>query len=90
MQVPSAALEWAQESFGRGELGAERRIRRRVTVGAQLASHAGESPARAWRGDTAANEGAYRLLGHAQVTPRAIVEGGFQATAAQTPGELLA
>ena len=55
MQVPRAAMEWAQESFGRGELEAERRLRRRVTVGAQLASHAGESPARAWRGDTAAS-----------------------------------
>ena len=90
MQVPSAAMERAQESFGRCELGAERRSRRRVTVGAQLASHAGESPARAWRGDTAANEGAYRLLGHAQVTPSAIAAGGFQATAAlaaQTPGD---
>ncbi len=50
MQVPSAAMAWAQESFGRCELGDERRLRRRVTVGAQLASHAGESPARAWRG----------------------------------------
>ena len=49
MQVSRAAGEWAQESLGRGELGAERRIRRRVTVGAQLASHAGESPAGAWR-----------------------------------------
>ena len=41
------------------------------------------------RGDTAANEGAYRLLGHAQVTPSALAAGGFQATAAlaaQTPG----
>ena len=69
MQVPRAAMAWAQESFGRCELGDERRIRRRVTLGAQLASHAGESPAGAWRGDTAANEGAYRLLGNAQVTP---------------------
>ena len=56
MQVPRAAMKRAQESLGRGELGAERRTRRRVTLGAQLASHAGESPARAWRGDTAANE----------------------------------
>ena len=93
MQVPSAALEWAQESFGRCELGDERRTRRLVSLGAQLACHAGESPARACRGDTAANEGAYRLLRNAQVTPRAIAEGGFQATAwlaAQTPGDLLA
>ena len=51
MQVPRAAGERAQESLGRGELGAERRSRRRVTLGAPLASHAGESPARAvaWR-----------------------------------------
>ena len=69
MQVPRAAMERAQESFGRCELGAERRLRRRVTVGAQLASHAG---------DTAANEGAYRLLGNAQATA---------ALAAQTPGD---
>ena len=75
MQMPSAAMEWAQESLGRCELGAERRSRRRVTVGAQLASHAGESPVvrgvaiqRRW------------LLGNAQVTPSAIAEGGFQAT----------
>ena len=29
MQVPRAAMERAQESFGRCELGAERRLRRR-------------------------------------------------------------
>ena len=58
-----------------------------MTLGAQLASHGGESPAGAWRGDTAANEGAYRLLGNAQVTPSAIAAGGFQALAAQTPGD---
>ena len=79
MQVPRAALERAQESFGRGELGAERRSRRRVTLGAPLASHAGESPARAWRGVAILRR---RLLGHAQVTPSAFAEGGFQATAA--------
>ena len=78
MQVPSAAGEWAQESLGRGELGAARRTRRRVTLAAQLASHAGESPAGAWRGDTAANEGAYRLLGNAQVTPSAFAAGAFR------------
>ena len=71
-------MAWAQESFGRGELGAERRTRRRVTLAAPLASHAGESPAGAWRGDTAANEEAYRLLGNAQATA---------ALAAQTPGD---
>ena len=91
MQVPRAAMAWAQESFGRCELGDERRTRRLVTLGAQLASHAGESPARACRGDTAANEGVYRLLRNGQVTPRAIAEGGFQAAlAAQTPGDWLA
>ena len=92
MRVPEEALRWAQEVFGRSELGDERRTRRLVAMSAQLAAHAGEAPVSACRGDAAASEGAYRLLRNDQVDPAAIAAGGFQATArlAAVPGDLLA
>lgn len=93
MRVPDEAMQWAHGTFGLCDLGDPRRTRRLVKMGAQLAAHVGQAPVRACRGDSAACEGAYRLLRNEGVDPQAIAEGGFQATAqlaANTVGELLA
>jgi Transposase DNA-binding len=92
MHIHRDTSRWAEQIFGRCELGDARRTRRTVKLGAQLAAHAGQAPVSAWRGDSAANEGAYRLLRNEAVAPEAIAEGGFQATAqaARGCGELLA
>lgn len=93
MQVAEESVRWAREIFGECELGDERRTRRLVKLGAQLAAHAGQAPVSACRGDPAACEGAYRLLRNDEVRPEAIAAGGFAATvrlAATTQGDLLA
>jgi len=92
MHIHRDTSRWAEQIFGRCELGDARRTRRTVKLGAQLAAHAGQAPVSACRGDSAANEGAYRLLRNEAVAPEAIAEGGFQATAqaACGCGELLA
>ncbi len=72
---------WAEQTFGRCQLGDARRTARLVKVGGALASQVGSSPSRACGGDKAANEGAYRLLRNDAVAPQAIAEGGFAATA---------
>ena len=92
MQIHRDTTRWAEQMFGGCELGDARRTRRTVKLGAQLAAHAGQAPVSACRGDSAANEGAYRLLRNEAVAPEAIAEGGFQATVqvARGWGELLA
>lgn len=86
------AMVWAQEVFGRCELGDIRRTRRLVKTAGILAAQAGRSPLRACGGDLAASEGAYRLIRNGAVEPEAIGEGGFAATAraASECSELLA
>ena len=83
---------WAQGLFGRCELGDKRRTRRLVKLAGSLATHTGRSVLRACDGDEAASEGAYRLIRNDSVSPEAIAEGGFQATAklAQRCSTLLA
>lgn len=92
MQIERDTGRWAEQTFGRCELGDRRRTRRLVKVAGQCASHAGDAPSRACRGDSASNEGAYRLLRNDAVAPEAIAEGGFLATAEAARGceELLA
>ena len=75
------AAQWAQENFGRCDLGDKRRGARLVKVAGDLARHAGASLLRSCDGDEAAAEGLYRLLRNAEVDPDAIAEGGFEATA---------
>lgn len=92
MHIDRDTGRWAQETFGQCELGDSRRTRRLVEVAMRCASHAGDAPSRACRGDAAANEGAYRLVRNDSVAPEAIAEGGFAATAKAARGceELLA
>ncbi|MEN8176606.1 MAG: IS4 family transposase [Pseudomonadota bacterium] len=86
------ANQWASEVFGGCALGDQRRTRRLVKTGGMLASQVGSAPSRACGGDSAASEGAYRLVRNDAVEPEAIAEGGFMATAraASQCGELLA
>lgn len=90
--ITTDTAAWAQEVFGKSELGDKRRTKRLVKVAAQMASDAGGSPSRACDGDEAAAEGAYRWFRNEGVEPQAVAEGGFWATAkaAEGRGELLA
>ena len=93
MSLSKEALAWSEAVFGGCELGDSRRTRRLVKMSAQMSAHAGEAPVSACRGDSAACEGAYRLLRNKHVDAAAIAEGGFRSTArsaAGTVGALLA
>ena len=74
------ADSWAQTQFGECELGDRRRARRLVATAARLATQSGKSISSVFDGDSAANEGAYRLVRNEAVEPKAIAEGGFAAT----------
>lgn len=76
------AAQWAQENFGRCDLGDKRRGARLVGIAGDLARNAGASLLKSCEGDEAAAEGlSDRLLRNAEVDPDAIAEGGFEATA---------
>ena len=81
MNVVTDAACWADENFGGCDLGDKRRRARLVRVAGDLARRTGSSLLQACDGDEAASEGLYRLLRNEAVTPAAIAEGGFQATA---------
>lgn len=74
------ANQWASEVFGGCALGDSRRTRRLVKTAGMLASQVGSAPSRACSGDSAASEGAYRLLRNDAVSAEAIAEGGYEAT----------
>lgn len=80
------AQDWAQEIFGRSELGDVRRTRRAVSVARQLAVHSGSSLARSCEGDAIAQEGAYRLMRNDKVQPEALMQSGFDATRHKAEG----
>ena len=85
-----SAEQWAEEQFGECELGDRRRTRRMVDMATLLAKRVGKSISCASDGDSAANEGAYRLVRNDSVKPEAIAEGGYGATAKRCRGvELL-
>ena len=75
------AAQWAQENFGRCDLGDKRRGARLVRIAGDLARNTGASLLKSCDGDEAAAEGLYRWLRNAEVDPDAIAEGGFEATA---------
>jgi len=91
-QVARDAGVWAASLFGGCELGDARRTRRLVQTVSLLASRVGASPLKASAGDSAASEGAYRLIRNEAVEASAIAAGGFEATvrAARECGTLLA
>jgi hypothetical protein len=78
----SDVRSWAEELFSEADLGDVRRTRRLVRVSADLAEHAGSSPAQASDGAAAA-EGMYRLLRNDEVSSERIGLAGFRAVARQ-------
>ena len=91
-EVEREAMVWAASLFGDCALGDARRTRRLVQTVGLLASRVGASPLEASGGDSAASEGAYRLIRNEAVEASAIAAGGFEATvrAARQCGTLLA
>ncbi|EGI6810030.1 transposase, partial [Escherichia coli] len=78
--VLSDCYSWANEQFGHARLGDPRRTRRLVSQASSLAQHAGLSIVKSSH-STAQVEGAYRLIRNPSVSPEAIAEAGFTATA---------
>ncbi|MCF6550951.1 transposase, partial [Escherichia coli] len=80
VMVLSDCYSWANEQFGHASLGDPRRTRRLVSLASSLAQHAGLSIVKSSQ-STAQVEGAYRLMRNPSVSPEAIAEAGFTATA---------
>ena len=66
------AAQWAQENFGRCDLGDKRRGARLVRIAGDLARSTGASLLKSCDGNEAAAEGLYRWLRNAEVDPDAI------------------
>ncbi len=78
--VLSDCYSWDNEQFGHAHLGDPRRTRRLVSLASSLAQHAGLSIVKSSH-STAQVESAYRLIRNPSVSPEAIAEAGFTATA---------
>lgn len=78
--VLSDCYSWAKGIFGLAALGDLRRTRRLVTLATSLAQHAGLSIVKSSH-SSAEVEGAYRLLRNPNISPDAIADAGFIATA---------
>ncbi len=78
--VLSDCYSWDNEQSGHARLGDPRRTRRLVSVASSLAQHAGLAIVKSSQ-STAQVEGAYRLMRNPSVSPQAIAEAGFTATA---------
>ncbi|HAZ3877952.1 TPA: IS4 family transposase, partial [Escherichia coli] len=78
--VLSDCYSWDNEQFGHARLGDPRRTRRLVSLASSLAQHAGLSIVKSSH-STAQVESAYRLIRNPSVSPEAIAEAGFTATA---------
>jgi len=77
---------WAEDEFGRAELGDDRRIRRLVTLATALATQRGGTVA-AVGGTRAGRQGAYRFLCNRHVRWQDIAEASSRATARRCYGE---
>lgn len=78
--VLSDCYSWANEQPEHARLGDPHRTRRLVSLAPSLAQHAGLSIVKSSH-STAQVEGAYRLIRNPSVSPQAIAEAGFAATA---------
>ena len=79
--MESAGIRWAEETFGKCDLGDSRRRSRLIDLCARLAESGGGSVASACGDAADAFEGGYRFVRNPHVAPQAIAEGGFAATA---------
>lgn len=75
--------KWAEQTFGRCDLGDPRRVKRLVDIATRLSQNPKGSIARICCGDKAALEGAYKFVENKAVRPEAIDEGVFLNTAKQ-------
>ncbi len=75
--------QWAEEIFGKCNLGDPRRVTRLVNYAAKQAAAPGASTFGSCEGDMAASEGAYRFLRNDNVEPKDIDNGVARATVAQ-------
>ena len=73
--------KWANQVFGSCQLGDARRTKRLVDVAKRHALTPSAAPLEACEGDIGATEGAYRLIRNQKISPNAIADGGFSATA---------
>jgi len=80
MEVPIDHKWWAKEVFGRSTLGDRRRTNRLVDYAARQAAKSSSSTHAVCEGDSAAAEGAYRLLRNPEVKPEAMAESGYGLT----------
>ncbi|MHA7848182.1 IS4 family transposase [Serratia sp. D1N4] len=78
--VLSDCYSWANDTFGLAQLGDYRRTQRLVKFTASLAKNTGLSIVKSSQ-TTAEVEGVYRLIRNPNVSPDAIAEAGFNATA---------
>lgn len=74
---------WAEQQFGRCDLGDLRRTRRLVDYAARQADDPAGSTNAVCLGDDAAAQGAYRMIRSPQIDPTALEEGPFGFTAEQ-------
>jgi len=86
------AEAWAEQTFGRADLGDKRRRARLVDIASRLAHYSGQSAAFACKGEDALVEGTYRFIRNEKILPTAIREAGFEQTVSSAQGvpELLA
>ncbi len=73
---------WAQQQFGRCELGDVRRTQRLVDYAARQVAQPDASTNAVCAGDDAVAEGTYRWLRNAAIDPKAVDDGPFSATVA--------
>lgn len=76
----SDSQSWAKRTFGTVNLDDERRDRRLLKVAADLADNPGKSLVKASK-DPAGIEAAYRFIENDYISPKAIAQAGFNATA---------
>jgi len=77
MSFTSDGRSWAEETFGRCELGDPRRVRRLIDFSARLSENPSGSISKVCGGDEAAQEGAYKLIENDAVRPDGIAEGAL-------------
>lgn len=83
MSFTSDGRSWAEETFGRCELGDPRRVRRLIDFSARLSENPSGSISKVCGGNEAAQEGAYKLIENDAVRPDGIEEGVSASTAAR-------
>jgi hypothetical protein len=79
--------DWAYKTFGHAQLGHRKRTRRLVAMAARLAAQPAGTVTSAFR-DSAAREGAFRLLSSPEVTATAVVDALGCAAFAQAKGRV--